>query len=194
MTSQKGSVHVIIIIGLVALLLGSLGFIFWQNFIQNSGNSKTGKNVSIERIEESTATVPKQTDTVDETDYSFSAVNGFKSSPTQMFEYTASLKAQTTYVNDAGDYFEVLTPFGGGGGINADYFWSYEFDGSRLSINESERCVGEGIGCLNNNGTVEGIISDKTSNTKYYLAFGNKTKNDTDLTFVNEFASTFKFK
>lgn len=33
MTQQKGSSHVIIIIGLVVALIGALGFVFWQNFI-----------------------------------------------------------------------------------------------------------------------------------------------------------------
>jgi hypothetical protein len=33
MTSQKGSAHVTIIIGLVIALVGALGFVYWQNFI-----------------------------------------------------------------------------------------------------------------------------------------------------------------
>jgi flagellar basal body-associated protein FliL len=40
MKSQKGSAHVVIVIILVLTLLGTLGFIFWQNF--SAGNSKTG--------------------------------------------------------------------------------------------------------------------------------------------------------
>jgi hypothetical protein len=34
MNTQKGSAHLIIITGLAVLLLGALGFIFWQNFMK----------------------------------------------------------------------------------------------------------------------------------------------------------------
>lgn len=34
--SQNGSAHIVIIIGLVLALIGSLGFIFWQNYIKVS--------------------------------------------------------------------------------------------------------------------------------------------------------------
>lgn len=36
MKKQSGSAHVIIVVALVVLLIGALGFIFWQNFIQKS--------------------------------------------------------------------------------------------------------------------------------------------------------------
>lgn len=195
MNTQKGSAHVVIVVSLVVLLIGSLGFVFWQNFIQTDDNKeKTEKVATREQAAEPVASDPKKAETVDETGYSFEVVDGFSKSSEQMFVYTGGLKAQTTYVNDAGDFFEVLTLFGGGSGINADYFWKYDFNGSQLSITESDRCTGEGIGCLNKNGTVEGIISGNTSNLEYYLAFGNKTKNDTDLTFVRKFTATFRFK
>lgn len=44
---QKGSAHVVIIIALIIVLLGILGFVFWQNFIQ-SKNSTTN-STSIEK-------------------------------------------------------------------------------------------------------------------------------------------------
>ena len=44
MTQQKGFAHAIIIIGLVALLLGALGFIFWQNFMKTE--TDTSKSVA----------------------------------------------------------------------------------------------------------------------------------------------------
>lgn len=40
MNTQKGSAHVIIIVGLIMLLVGSLGFIFWQNFIKGSDKTE----------------------------------------------------------------------------------------------------------------------------------------------------------
>lgn len=39
-TSQKGSAHVIIVVILVVALLGALGFVFWQNFIQKDTETK----------------------------------------------------------------------------------------------------------------------------------------------------------
>lgn len=45
MKKQTGSIHVIIIVGLVALLIGALGFIFWQNFVNSkSKNSESTTN------------------------------------------------------------------------------------------------------------------------------------------------------
>ncbi len=43
MKKQSGSAHVIIVIVLVIALLGSLGFIFWQNFVNKTTNSDTIK-------------------------------------------------------------------------------------------------------------------------------------------------------
>jgi len=38
--NQTGSAHLIIIITLVIALLGSLGFVFWQNFVQDKTDTK----------------------------------------------------------------------------------------------------------------------------------------------------------
>lgn len=42
--SQSGSAHAIIVIILVIALLGSLGFIFWQNFVQSKNTPDQNKN------------------------------------------------------------------------------------------------------------------------------------------------------
>lgn len=39
--SQSGSAHLIIIIILVVALLGALGFVFWQNFVDKAADSAT---------------------------------------------------------------------------------------------------------------------------------------------------------
>lgn len=44
--SQTGSVHLVIIVILVAALFGALGFVFWQNFMQ-SKSSSTQDNTAI---------------------------------------------------------------------------------------------------------------------------------------------------
>lgn len=56
-TSQKGSVHVVIIIILVVALIGSLGWIFWQNF--NHSNTDASKAHSNAKSNEGTSK-PKQ--------------------------------------------------------------------------------------------------------------------------------------
>lgn len=49
--SQSGSAHLIIIIILVVALLGALGFVFWQNFVNKtdvvSGNTSSNKTITI---------------------------------------------------------------------------------------------------------------------------------------------------
>lgn len=46
-SSQNGNVHTIIIIGLVIALIGSLGFIFWQNYSnKNASGNDTNSNSS----------------------------------------------------------------------------------------------------------------------------------------------------
>jgi hypothetical protein len=40
---QQGSAHLIIIIALVVVVLGALGFVFWQNFINKPVNSEVSK-------------------------------------------------------------------------------------------------------------------------------------------------------
>lgn len=48
MNKQKGSAHVIIIICLAIALFGTLGFVFWQNFIaKDSSNSSVKKSASV---------------------------------------------------------------------------------------------------------------------------------------------------
>lgn len=41
MTHQKGSAHVVVILGLVAVIVGLLGFVFWQNFISKPTSDKS---------------------------------------------------------------------------------------------------------------------------------------------------------
>jgi hypothetical protein len=45
-SSQTGSAHVIIIVVLVVALIGALGFVFWQNFIQNDVNTSDNETQS----------------------------------------------------------------------------------------------------------------------------------------------------
>lgn len=51
--SQKGSAHAVIIVILVAALLGALGFIFWQNFM-NKDTSDTNNTTKVENKQENT--------------------------------------------------------------------------------------------------------------------------------------------
>lgn len=44
---QSGSGHIVIIIALVVVLLGALGFIFWQNFMQSKPNEKSNNTTTI---------------------------------------------------------------------------------------------------------------------------------------------------
>lgn len=54
---QRGSTHVVIVIILVVLLAGSLGFIFWQNFINKPATpTKTDAITTKESTKEKTAT------------------------------------------------------------------------------------------------------------------------------------------
>lgn len=66
-SSQNGSAHTVIIIVLVIALVGSLGFIFWQNFINTTdsnqeesitrvGTKSNGKNVDNEPIDKNNYT------------------------------------------------------------------------------------------------------------------------------------------
>lgn len=193
-SKQPGSAHVIITVIIVIALLGALGFIFWQNFMKAEPlNTNTETSTKTEEKKGPVVVEPKRAQVVDKEGYSFTVVDGFKKSNEQMFTYTGGLTADTTYVNDSGDYFEVLTVTAGSG-IDSDYSWEYSFDGSKLMITESARCGGEGIGCSDENDSVEGIISNKDGVTVYYIAFGNKSKNDINLSYVKQFASTFKLK
>jgi len=57
---QGGSVHVFIVISLIVVLLGALGFVFWQNFVNNGSNevssvdTTTQTETTADTIEEST--------------------------------------------------------------------------------------------------------------------------------------------
>lgn len=201
MKKQSGSAHVIIVIVLVIALLGSLGFIFWQNFAAKDSDTKSDEKQTIKQedkkkeVSSEEAETTKKAEVIEEDDYSFTVVDGFKKSTKQMFIYSGSLKAVNTFMNDDGDYFEILVPRGGGGGFSADYFWRYTTEGSKISIKKADRCQADEFACTADNSSVEGIIfSSAEQDRKYYLAFGNKTKNDIDLAFVDEFISTFSFK
>lgn len=56
---QSGSSHLIIIILLALALLGSLGYIFWQNFYTNKNNTGLPVDASEQVAEEKTVTVGK---------------------------------------------------------------------------------------------------------------------------------------
>ena len=42
-SQQSGFAHAVVIIGLIVLLLGALGFIFWQNFISDKSEADKAK-------------------------------------------------------------------------------------------------------------------------------------------------------
>lgn len=44
--NQSGSAHVVIIIVLIVAVLGALGFIFWQNFVNKSANMNSSTSTS----------------------------------------------------------------------------------------------------------------------------------------------------
>ncbi len=56
---HKGSAHVVIIIILVVALLGTLGFVFYQNFIQKKEDAKTVSNATSENKSNSTSDAAK---------------------------------------------------------------------------------------------------------------------------------------
>lgn len=55
---QSGSVHLIITVILVLALLGALGFIFWQNFINKKDSTATTTTTTSTTAANTTATVP----------------------------------------------------------------------------------------------------------------------------------------
>lgn len=194
MNQQHGSVHTLFIIGLAAALTGALGFIFWQNFIREEPvvtETEIVKSDNSDMVETVGDGGPQ---IVDEEGYSFDVVQGFEETSQQMFIFTASLKAERTFINESGDYFEVLVPVGGGGGYSADYFWGYDVEESRLIVAKSDRCAEGDFSCTASNGSVEGIIFDKAKSADYFLGFGNKSKDEIDLGFVDKFISTFRLK
>jgi len=191
---QKGSTHVVIIVILVVALVAALGWIFWQNFIQSkNADTKTVTTQSQSETSQPERNTKPASVVVDKDDYSFTVVDGFKEVSEQMFTYTGSLEATNTFINEEGDYFEVLTPNDVPGGIASDYSWSYEIKGGKPIVEKDERCSA-GFGCSASNGSVEGLISGKDNEGNYYFSFGNKSKNTVELSFVDDFLSTFRFK
>lgn len=57
-SSQKGSAHVIIIVVLIVALVGTLGFIFWQNFIDKKPSVSSDGNKSQTSVDISDKTDP----------------------------------------------------------------------------------------------------------------------------------------
>lgn len=74
MISQKGSAHVILVGAMAVALLGALGFIFWQNFVQKEEvASSEVKTVKDESVDEKTVEPEKvdNTNLYDGSTYSF---------------------------------------------------------------------------------------------------------------------------
>ena len=193
--SQRGSTRVVIVGILVAALIGAGGVFLWWSSEDRGGttddNMTSTNNTSASKLK---GDEDKKTPSViNEATYSFIVPAGFQEVAEQQFTYTASLKAEKTFINASGDYFEILLPTGGGGGISSDYSWHYNIQNhGQLSVTKSEACEEGYTGCTSSNNTVEGIISSRDTNNRYVLAFGNKTKNKTDLTFVDQFLSTLQ--
>jgi len=187
---QIGSAHVVVIIILVVAVLGLLGFVFWRNFIyREPSTTQSSTSNTSQGVETKTSTPVTK---VDENEYSFTVVEGFSESTEQQFTYTGSLKAVKTFLNKDGDYFEVLINTGDGSGISGDYFWGYDVQNGVVVLDKIPRCTEDSAFCFADNGSVEGIISNKPE--MYYFAFGNKTKNEINTDYVDKFVSTFKFK
>lgn len=181
MNTQKGFAHTILVITLIIAIIGVLGFIFWRNFVVQEPVAVNTENNTTPLV-------------VDEDEYSFTVVDGFNESSEQMFTYTGSLRSVKTFVNEKGDYFEVLISHSAGGGISGDYRWTYTVEDSGLVVRKSDRCELGDFACTADNGSVEGFISHKDKTNDYYIGFGNKSKNEINLEFVDKFISTFRFK
>jgi hypothetical protein len=122
-SENHGSVLIVIIIIAAVVVLGGLGYVLWQNY--------ASKGTAAERkVDSSGLDVAAEPDLFETDNYSLVVVDGFEQSSEQMFTYTASYEAVSTFVDAEGDYFEILAHFGGGGGHSGDYFWTYEVDGS----------------------------------------------------------------
>ena len=192
MKKQTGSSSVIIIIVLIVALIAVLGYVLWKNIStpdstsqQDNSSTPQSKSASVENI----LTV------VDNNNYSLTVPNGFKEVGQQQYTYSASLKMEKSFTNDNGDYFEILSPHGGGGGFSSDYHWSYKLlENGNVSLVKGEICNGDEIGCSSDNSSLEGVVSNEAGETEYFLAFGNRTKKATDLTYVDDFTATLRFK
>ena len=192
MKKQTGSASVVIVIVLVVILFAVLGYVFWQNISKTDSAPQQNNSSS---VQPETPSEDEVLVTVDEARYAFTVPEGFKAADQQLYTYTGSLKAEKSFINDKGDYFEILVPYGGGGGLSADYHWSYKvFEDGSLSVLKGEICNGDEIGCSSDNSSLEGIVSNNAGETQYYLAFGNRTKKTTDLSFVDDFTSKLRFK
>ena len=79
MNKQKGFAHAVIIIGLVALLIGALGFIFWQNSFHKEPVSKN-ETVVVEKEKDEANTRGSQAKAflVNEYNVEFTVPNGLK--------------------------------------------------------------------------------------------------------------------
>lgn len=193
MKTQKGFAHAFLIIGLILALVGALGFLFWQNFIYKESVATNEPIVTAKKDESKVKDQNQKALTISGDDYSFKAPEGFTESQEQKFTFTATLKAVKTIVNKEGDYFEVLT-ISGDGGYSADYLWEYTVKNGKLIVEKANRCSGTDFHCAGENDSIEGVISSQNGEGKYYFAFGNKTRNETDLVFVDEIVSTFSLK
>lgn len=141
MNHQKGSAHAIIVIGLVILLAGALGFIFWQNFLQK--DDAEGEEVAVSKKQEAPApkdTVAKVTNQVftsDEMTFEYPATGwkvkksdfGSESARIETENYTPSigmgLDAGADLIVTPSDQKEVPQ------GLNAKNVEEIEVDGSK---------------------------------------------------------------
>lgn len=197
MNKQQGNAQSIVIIVLVIALIAALGYVFYMNVSERDAPAKETKSTSkVDNDDDQSS--GSRLEVVEEDDYSFAVPEGFKKSSTQQYTYTASLDAVHTYINDDGDYFEVLKPAGAGGGYSADLFWEYTVSDGKLSVSKTEECAEGSFSCTADNSSLEGIISPTDSvktDSSYYLAFGNKSdKSSADLAYVDNFLLNFRFK
>lgn len=59
-TSQSGFAHLVIVLVLALALVGALGFIFWQNFINKNSNSKTDDSSVVANKKDTNSTPTKK--------------------------------------------------------------------------------------------------------------------------------------
>lgn len=195
--NQKGSAHVVVTVCLTLALVTALGWIFYQNFIYKDQARKETDLLVVEKDTKEEEDVPETT-LVRKSGYAFKLPIGFKEVDDQQFSYTASLKAEHSYLEEeTGRYFEVLKPSGPGGGISADIFWSYELDDKKISVRDRslDLCAKESFSCTNGNGSLEIIVSPKNKDeVTYYFAFGNKTsESTTDSHYIDTILDSFVF-
>jgi cytoskeletal protein RodZ len=73
MNYQTGSVHTVLVIGLVVSLMGALGFIFWQNFIQAKPISSEAVTnpTQLDSTKQEVSEPKKATETYDTKEFTF---------------------------------------------------------------------------------------------------------------------------